>query len=209
MSGLSKTRIYRLTHYKNLPFIFRNGIHCANGAVKHPEFVNIGFQSLISSRGTTPVKVSPGGVLNDYVPFYFCSRSPMLFMIYKGKVPDYKGTQQELVYIVSNVEVIKESGIPYVFTDRHAKLDYACHYNDYEKLVELDWDSIESDNWGQQYGETIKEKKQAEFLVYQSLPLNLVRGIVCHNAQIHQDIDVMMQQAGVTLPVACRPKLYY
>lgn len=149
MNDLPKTRIYRLTHYKNLPFIFRNGLHCANGKVKHPDFVNIGFQTLIDSRGTTPVKVTPGGVLNEYIPFYFAPRSPMLFMIHKGRVEEYKGTQEELVYLVSNVEVIQEAGIPFVFTDRHAKLGYAEHYNDYSRLTELDWETINSDNWGQ------------------------------------------------------------
>ncbi len=209
MNALPKTRIYRLTHYKNLPFIFQNGLHCANSDVKHPDFVNIGFQSLISSRGITPVKAEPGGVLNDYIPFYFTPRSPMLFMIYKGKVEDYKGMQEELVYLVSNVEVIQEANIPYVFTDRHAKLSYAKHYNEYSKLAELDWDTINSDNWGQQYGADKKEKKQAEFLVYQSLSLNLVQGIVCQNDQIYRLVESAMKDAGVSLPIACRPNLYY
>lgn len=209
MNALTKTRIYRLTHHKNLPFIFRNGLHCANSTVKYPAFVNIGFQSLINSRGLTPVKVEPGGVLNDYVPFYFTPRSPMLFMIHKGKVPDYKGTQEELVYLVSNVEVIQEAGVPFVFTDRHAKLGYAEHYNDYNQLAELDWETIRSDNWGQQYGVIKKEIKQAEFLVHQSLPLNLVQGIICHNDQIHRIVEAAMKDAGVSLPVVCRSNLYY
>lgn len=209
MNALTKTRIYRLTHYKNLPFIFRNGLHCPNSTFKDPDFVNIGFQRLINSRGLTPVKVVPGGVLNDYVPFYFTPRSPMLFMIYKGRVEDYKGTQEELVYLVSNVEVIKEAGIAFVFTDRHAKLGYAEHYNDYDRLSELDWDIIQSDDWGHQYGVTKKEKKQAEFLVYQSLPVNLVQGIVCHNEQICQLTREMIKEAGINLQVVCRPNLYY
>lgn len=209
MNALTKTRIYRLTHYKNLPFIFRNGLHCANGAVKHPDFVNIGFQSLITSRGLTPVKVAPWGVLNDYVPFYFTPRSPMLYMIHKGKVPDYEGTQEELVYLVSNVEIIQEAGVPFVFTDRHAKLGYAEHYNDYKRLAELDWKTIQSDDWGQQYGVTKKEKKQAEFLVYQSLSINLVQGIICHNDRICGLTEAAMKIAEVSLPVVCRSNLYY
>lgn len=209
MSDQPKTRIYRLTHYRNLPFIFRNGLHCPNCIVKHPDFVNIGFQTLIDSRGTTPVKVEPGGVLNDYVPFYFCPRSPMLFMIHKGRVLEYKGTQQELVYLVSNVEAVDAAGIPYVFTDRHAKLSYAQHYNNCNQLDNLDWDAIKNEHWGQQYGETIKEKKQAEFLVHQTLPFSLVKGIVCHNDDVYRAINQMMNDTGTSLPVVCKPQFYY
>ncbi|MFC5409139.1 DUF4433 domain-containing protein [Larkinella bovis] len=209
MEDLSKIRIYRLTHYKNLPFILHNGLHCANSPVKDPAFINIGFQRLIESRGKTPVKVPPSGVLNDYVPFYFTPRSPMLFMINKGQVPDYKGIQEELIYLVSNVNVIQNAGRLFVFTDRHAKLDYAQHFNDCSRLVDLDWATIQSDNWGQQYGVLKKEKKQAEFLVYQTVPINLIQGIVCHNETIKNSVEVAMEEAKVFLPVVCRPKFYY
>jgi hypothetical protein len=133
----------------------------------------------------------------------------MLFMIHKGRVLEYTGTQQELVYLVSNAEAVDAAGIPYVFTDRHAKLGYAEHYNNLDQLSKLDWESIENERWGQQYGVAVKEKKQAEFLVFQTLPLNLVKGIVCHNQQVHQIINGMMSEAGVSLPVVCKPNFYY
>ena len=51
-------------------------------------------------------------MLADYVPFYFAPRSPMLYAIYKCNVQDYTGSQEEIVYLVSTVEIATGLGLP-------------------------------------------------------------------------------------------------
>lgn len=135
-------------HYKNLPFILKNGIHCPTSDIQDPNFIQIGFPSLINQRITREVPVEPFGTLADYVPFYFCIKSPMLYVITMGNDPEViKTPADEIVYIVSTVERLEELKVMYVFTDRHAKLNYARFYNKYEDLDKLQWGIIKSDRW--------------------------------------------------------------
>ena len=98
----TRVALFRITHYQNLPDIVQRGMFCAN----HPDAprgaVSIGNASLISSRGQWPVKAGPGGVLNDYIPFYLGPHSVMLLNIITGRnVP--KRPQREIIYVCSEL----------------------------------------------------------------------------------------------------------
>jgi ssDNA thymidine ADP-ribosyltransferase, DarT len=70
-----------------------NGLFCRNSEDCDPDYYNIGYKNLIDKRGSRIVPVEPGGVLNDYVPFYFAPRSPMLYSIHTGFVQGFTGSQ--------------------------------------------------------------------------------------------------------------------
>jgi hypothetical protein len=72
-----KALIWRITHRKNLPWILANGLHAGNSGPRLRDWVSIGNEDLIGRRAHRKVPVPPGGVLNDYVPFYFTPFSPM------------------------------------------------------------------------------------------------------------------------------------
>jgi hypothetical protein len=76
--------IFRITHIENVPWILANGLHCGNSACRDPNFRDIGKADLIEKRSTRSVPIPPGGVLSDYVPFYFTPYSPMLYNIKTG-----------------------------------------------------------------------------------------------------------------------------
>lgn len=207
---MKHTFIYRITHYKNLPFILQNGIHCPNSNIQDPNFIQIGFPSLINQRNERPVPVEPFGTLADYVPFYFTVKSPMLYVIAMGNHPEViRTSQEEIIYIVSSVEKLEELKIRYVFTDRHAKLDYAQFYNKCADLRKLNWDIIESDKWGTQYGTERKEIKQAECLVYKHLPLSAIIGIGCKTERLYNNIEAMIQTTQQKIIVKTKPEWYF
>jgi hypothetical protein len=58
--------------------VLQHGVHCGNSATRSGEWVSIGNQELIDKRAHWPVATAPGGVLNDYVPFYFTPFSVMM-----------------------------------------------------------------------------------------------------------------------------------
>lgn len=209
MSKVAKTYIWRMTHYTNIGFILQNGVHSSNGQVHDPNYVNIGHRTLIAGRGQSPIALPPGGVLNDYVPFYFHYKMPMLYHIYQGVVPDYAGTQQEIIYLVSTAEHIHSLNIPFIFSDRHAYLQHKTIYNSLADLSRLNWTVIRDDTWFQVYTALRKELKQAEFLVYEHLPVNALMGIVCHNDQIANFVQVAITQANLNLQVVVKPEYYY
>ncbi len=204
------TFIYRITHYKNLPFILKNGIHCRNSDIQDPNFIQIGLPSLIEKRKDRKVPIEPFGTLEDYVPFYFAVRSPMLYVIAMGNHPEVIRTpQEEIIYIVSSVEKLDDMKIKYVFTDRHAKSDYARFYNKYSDLKELNWDIIESDEWGKQYGTERKEIKQAECLIYKHLPVNAIMGIGCQTEKMYNIITKMIERSRKNLVVKIKKEWYF
>ena len=84
-----------------------------------PHFVSIGNADLIQKRKTRLVPIPPHGVLDDYVPFYFCTHSLMLYNIHTG-YSVARVEQREVVYLVSSVQKLEADRIPFLFTDRHA-----------------------------------------------------------------------------------------
>jgi len=115
----SPTLIYRLTHVDNIPWILTNGLHCVNSGVKDPHFVAIGNPDLIEKRSTRSVPIPPGGVLDDYVPFYFCTHSLMLYNVHTGYNVK-QAHQSQIAYLVCSVEQVQQCDCGFVFTDRHA-----------------------------------------------------------------------------------------
>ncbi|BCB97070.1 hypothetical protein JZK55_19920 [Dissulfurispira thermophila] len=207
---MNSTFIYRITHYRNLPFILQNGIHCQNSNINDPNFIQIGFPSLIDKRNERQVPIEPSGTLADYVPFYFTVRSPMLYVIAMGNDPEViKTPQEDIIYIVSSVEKLEGMKIKYVFTNRHAKLDYAQFYNKYADLKKLNWDIIESNKWGRQYGTERKEIKQAECLVYKHLPVTAIMGIGCKTEKMYNIINDMIERPSQDFFVTIKPEWYF
>ncbi len=198
-----------MTYYRNMGFILKNGLHCCNCGIQDPDFISIGHQSLINYRGQSPVSISPGGVLNDYIPFYFHHKMPMLYHLYKRTVKEYLGKQEEIVYLMSSVERIQELELPFFFTDRHAYLHHKKVSNKIEDLSQLRWDIIKDNTWHQQYSELKKELKQAEFLIHKHVPVKALLGIVVHNEDIANFVRGRLQDTGIDLPVVLRPQFYY
>jgi hypothetical protein len=65
------TDIYHITHIDNLPSIFKDGGLWCDNERRHQQAtqVSIAYENLKIRRRSTPVNVSVGGVLADYVPF--------------------------------------------------------------------------------------------------------------------------------------------
>ncbi len=201
--------VWRMTDYNNIGFILQNGLHCCNCKVQDPNFVSIGHKTLISSRGSSSLPVNPFGVLNDYIPFYFHYKMPMLYHIFKNRVIDYKGKQEDIIYLVSTIEAIEVAELPFLFTDRHAYLAHKQVYNKIDDMANLHWDIIKNDDWHLSYSELKKELKQAEFLVYKHVPISAIVGIVVHNDIVAKFVQNEISKSGLQLKVAIKPNYYY
>ena len=137
-----RARIFRITHVNNLPWLLRNGLHCASSGVRDPDFVTIGNPDIIGRRTSRTVPLAPGGVLEDYVPFYFTPCSVMLFNIVTGYNDITKRERDEIIIIVSSLEMLEANGVEFVFTDRHALVAYAQFFSDVRDLDRIDWELL-------------------------------------------------------------------
>ena len=158
--------IYRMTHIDNVPFIVKNGLWSKLSPVQDPNFISIGNPDIIGKRtNKTVVVIPPGGVLGEYVPFYFSGHSPMLLNIATGygvkKVP-----QKDIVFLVCDALEIVNAGIPYCFTDGNATKAISKFYNTLYGLRELDWPCIHATIWKNTEDDYDRvRKKMSEFPV--------------------------------------------
>lgn len=201
--------LWRMTHIGNLADILATGIQSANSPIRYPNYTSIGHATLVASRGSSAITVGPCGTLNDYVPFYFNYKMPMLYEIYRGSVPSYTGSQDDIVYLVTKVSVIQELNLPFVFTDRHAYLSYKQVYTSLADLSRLSWDTILDPQWYQPYDPAKKEFRQAEFLVHNSVPIRAIRGIVVKDEDRLQQVRGLMNEQRAHITIVSGAKYYF
>jgi len=174
-------KIHHITHYTNLISIINESrLYCGNELHTHGVITtNIGHSSLKQRRGQHPVSVPSGGTLNDYVPFFFTTRPPMLIAIEKGSVADYRGTQREIIYLVTSIEKILESDCIWCFTDGHAVEAITSYFDNLDYLSKIDWEVIAAWDYRPTSGDPDRErKKQAEFLVKGYVPWDCIESII-------------------------------
>lgn len=202
----SSVPIYHITHVSNLPGILRDGCLWSDSERigRHVTSTNIGHKHIKDRRLRRDVPVAAKGKLGDYVPFYFCNRSVMLYAIHRGH-QDYAGGQNEIVHLVSSVATAVVLQRPWAFTDRHAELGYADYFDDLAKLSEVDWKVMPLDYWANDT-ET-KERRQAEFLVHQSFPWSAIERIGVRDNTVAATVQTLL--GGKPPPVEIRPAWYY
>jgi hypothetical protein len=124
-------RIFHITAIANLARIAKSKTLLANAVLqkKKIQHANIAYQGAQGKRATKLVAKPPGGVIHDYVPFYFAPRSPMLMAINGGKVEGCTYRQHDIVHFETTVEAIVDKGLAFVFYDYNATLDFATCYS--------------------------------------------------------------------------------
>lgn len=205
----SKALIWRILHRDNLDWVLSNGLHCGNSTSKSPTWVNIGSADLISKRATHPVPITPGGVLNDYVPFYFTPFSVMMMNIRSGRGVQRR-SNDEIVILVASLHNIAKAGLPYVFTDSHAYYRWSNYYTDVSYLSKIDWEILQNRDFRRDPEDPAKfERYQAEALIHKHLPISAIEGIVCYTEAQESIIKMKVQANGLTIPVFSRTNWYF
>ncbi|MGZ8159161.1 MAG: type II toxin-antitoxin system toxin DNA ADP-ribosyl transferase DarT [Methylobacter sp.] len=169
--------LYHITHIENLAGIIRAGGLLAHNGMEYG-YTDIAHQTIQNRRNQTPVRCPPGGALHDYVPFYFCRRSPMLYAIHKDNIAGYSGGQQNIVYLVSKLARVQQAGLTFVFTDGHAIMQFSEFYNDAADLDKIDWPLMQAKLWTDTDEDPDrKRRRQAEFLLHRRCSWSLISGI--------------------------------
>lgn len=205
-----KGLIWRITHRRNLPWILANGLHAGSSNMRSPDWVTIGNEELIDRRTHRVVPLPPGGVLNDYVPFYFTPFSPMMYNIYTGRGGVRQVANADIVILVSSLYKVAKLGLPFVFTDRHAYTATVTYYNDLDSLGEIDWLLLQQRNFQRDPNDPEKvERYQAEALIHGQVPIPALLGAVCHTAQVQDQLQEQSNNQGVQLDIRCLPAWYF
>ncbi|WP_179887662.1 type II toxin-antitoxin system toxin DNA ADP-ribosyl transferase DarT [Streptomyces sp. b94] len=206
--------IYHITHIRNLPRILaQGGLFSDNSAARQNlTDTDIGMPGIKQRRRITSVDCGPGGTPADYVPFYFCNRSPMLASINYGNVPTYREGQDPVVYLTSSLTAVRSSGLPAVFTEGNAGATFVDFHSDDVELCEklIDW-QLMTQKWWNDIPEDPNRasRRQAEYLVHKFFPISLVASIVVHNERRAEEARAILTERGVSIPVVVYPEWYY
>ena len=205
---MTNRAIYHITHADNLAGIVREGCLWSDAQRIARGFasMNIGYSHIKARRMRRLVTVSAGGTLGDYVPFNFCPRSVMLYVVSQGHA-DYTGGQRPIVHLVSSIDAIQATGRPWFFTDRHADLSYARQFDSLAALDEVDWAVMPLRQWGGD--QEVKEKRQAEFLVHDWCPWSAIEIIGVMDREIAAQVEAAVAGAAHRPRVEVHRDWYY
>lgn len=198
--------IYHITAIGNLQSIVQCGRLWSDAQRIQQGFAstNIGFSHIKERRLKKPVTASVRGLLGDYVPFYFCNRSVMLYVIFKGH-SDCKATQDEVIHLVSSFDDVVASGRPWAFTKGNASAAYGVvFFDNTEHFDTIDWDSMPRVWW-----QECREERQAEFLVHDWFPWTCVTHIGVHNRRVRDQALKILADSAHKPPVIVEPSWYY
>ena len=104
----SRPKIYHIVHVDRLASIIADGVlWCDAEMQRRPrQGTSIGMSTIKERRLRNRLNSRPGLYVGGCVPFYFCPRSVMLYVIYKRNHPDltYSDGQQPIVHLVADLQ---------------------------------------------------------------------------------------------------------
>ena len=215
----ARPKLYHIVHVDRLPSIIRsNGLLCDAVMVAHPGHgTTIGMGSIKQRRLQELTLAShPNLHVGDCVPFYFCPRSIMLFLLHRANHPEltYRGGQGPIVHLEADLHAAvawaSQLRRRWAFTLSNAGAYYFEDRADLARLNDINWDAVQTNRWsGNGIDPLIKEGKQAEFLVERDFPWHLVERIGVQSHTIYQRVANCLPVGGHRPPVVIKPDWYY
>src|SRR5215207_2666040 len=104
-------KIYHITHMRNLPLIVGAGRLWSDAKrIEKGLQCDVVGMSKIKQRRLSEIEVGchAGTHVGDYVPFYLCPRSIMLYILHKGNHPDldYAEGQKPIVHLQADLRQV-------------------------------------------------------------------------------------------------------
>ena len=177
---------------------------------RQAKHTSIGYEHIKDRRLNLPVSCRQGTTVGQYVPFYFCSRSAMLYVIERGNTGQlaYEGGQGAVVHLVAYLnEVIswsQQMGVKWCFSNGNAGSPLTDFFCNPSQLSEINWDAVTELYWSQ-----CREEKQAEFLVHNRFPWSLFHEIGTMTDDMKTRVEQIMVNADHRPVVNQRRRWYY
>lgn len=211
----AQPKIYHILHVDRLRSIASDGRLWCDGTMAQRDRAAgtvIGSSDIKQRRLEELTLAShPDLHVGECVPFYFCPRSVMLYVIFKGNHPElvYRDGQTPIVHLEADLhQTVAWAGAQerrrWAFTSSNAGSYHFDDYSNLTKLDELDWDAIEASSWaGRQDG------KQAEFLIEYAFPWELIARIGVYSQGIRDQVFQAIQIRKDHPPVEIKRDWYY
>jgi hypothetical protein len=235
--------LYHMVHFANLKSIFRRRALLSKERVQQEgiSYHSIAYEEVQKRRDRIFIwtqSESRFRPLHSYVPFYFTTFTPMLY------VQRLNDIQHDILIFEVSRAILRDTGV--IFTDGNAtnqqlsnkgetvyitpaaNLGDPCRrrynpvdapygtnanrsdfYCDLACLELLNWDIINDRRFS---GEERKRMKHAEVLVPDLLPIQEIQGIVVNNQKLLRDVNALIDDFGLLghIPYATfEPQLFF
>jgi hypothetical protein len=212
MTVPAQPKIYHIAHIDRLPSIIANNRLWSDAEVnaRNPQGTVIGMDSIKQRRLTLPLSSRAGLNVGDCVPFYFCPRSIMLYLIHQANHPEltYRGGQTPIIHLQADLHNVvnwaNQQKRRWAFTTSNAGSYYFEDRCDLNQLNEIDWQSVQTHHW-----QNCKEGKQAEFLLEQFFPWELIEKIGVASNVTYQQVMNAIPSNGHRPNVVIEEQWYY
>ena len=203
-------KIYHIVHVDRLDSIIAaNGLLCdTEMAQSSAPGTVIGMSEIKQRRLHLPLNSHADLCVGDCVPFYFCPRSVMLYVIHQANHSKlaYRGGQEPIIHLEADlgqtVEYAEDHGLRWAFTLSNAGSFYFQDRCDLADLPEVNWNAVQARVW-----RDCKEPKQAEFLIERRFPWELINRIgVCTERTWRRVVELL---DSTKPPVRVMPAWYY
>lgn len=204
-------KIYHIAHVDRLPSIVADGFLWCDAEVirRAPAGTTIGMSSIKQRRLTLPLGSHPGLHVGDCVPFYFCPRSVMLYLIHRRNAElAYQGGQASIIHLQADLGAVvawaNAQAARWAFTLSNAGSYFFEDRNDLARLGEIDWTAMQARDW-----RAHKEGKQAEFLLEHRFPWHLIERIGVQSTNVYRQVVNALPPNGHRPAVEVRTDWYY
>ncbi len=208
-------KIYHIVHWDRLASIVSDNALLCDSIITgtgREAGTTIGMSSIKKRRLELEMPSHPGTYVGEYVPFYFCPRSVMLYLIYRANHPEltYRGGQETIVHLEFDLRAVIDWAASnkrrWAFSLSNASAYYTQFRTDRNGLHEINWNAVAANDWRQS---EVREAKQAEFLVHRAVPWHLVSRIGVISPQIGNQVIRTISMAAHKPGVEVMRQWYY
>lgn len=205
-------KIFHIVHVDRLASIISQGCLWSDAAVQSKclKGTMIGMSHIKQRRMTNSLSSHQGLTVGRCVPFYFCPRSIMLYIISQQSHEDisYHGGQAPIIHLQADLNAViswaQQNTKRWAFTDSNAGSYYFNDYCTVSDLNKIDWDAVNAHSWAH-----CKEAKQAEFLLEEQFPWTLVEAIGVYSQTQVQQVSAALSSKTHRPAVAIQRNWYY
>jgi hypothetical protein len=206
-------KLYHIVHMDRLPSILADGrLLCDAVMAERPGTgTTIGMGKIKLRRLGLPLTCIPGLMVGQCVPFYFCPRSVMLYLLHMGNHPDisYRGGQGPIIHLELDLHRIVKWAEAHrrrwVFTLSNAGAYYFEDRNNLNDLDEVNWQAVGATQWAG----ALMDGKQAELLIEREVPWELVERIGVISTGMGQRVGAAIAQATHQPIIEVKRDWYY
>ena len=140
----------------------------------------------------------------------------MLYRIHMANRPGlpFWGGQEPIVHLEADfreaVGWANANGRRWAFTTSNAGSGYFDDFSEERHLGKINWDAVLATQWsGGGVEPSLRVDKQAEFLMEQSFPWELVSRVGVHSDRVRDIVVAELSASSHRPPVEVRPEWYY